>query len=32
VDWLGDWASDLDWFAFASIPVFTGVIGWLINW
>jgi uncharacterized membrane protein YheB (UPF0754 family) len=32
VDWLSDWASDLDWFAFASIPVFTGVIGFLINW
>jgi hypothetical protein len=32
VDWLSDWASHVDWFAFASIPVFTGVIGWLINW
>jgi hypothetical protein len=32
VDWLSDWASELDWFAFLSIPVFTGVIGWLINW
>ncbi|MET0525028.1 MAG: hypothetical protein ABWZ91_09510 [Nocardioides sp.] len=30
--WLSDWASHVDWFAFASIPVFTGVIGWLINW
>ena len=32
MDWLSDWASELDWFAFLSIPVFTGVIGWLINW
>jgi hypothetical protein len=32
VDWLSDWASELDWFAFLSIPVFTGIIGWLINW
>jgi uncharacterized membrane protein YheB (UPF0754 family) len=32
VDWLSDWASELDWFAFLSIPVFTGVVGWLINW
>ena len=32
MDWLSDWASELDWFAFLSIPVFTGVIGLLINW
>jgi len=32
VDRLSDWASQVDWVAFASIPVFTGVIGWLINW
>ena len=36
MDWLvdpvRDWAADLDWFAFLSIPVFTGVVGWLINW
>ena len=32
MDWLSEWASDLDWFAFLSIPVFTGIIGWLINW
>jgi uncharacterized membrane protein YheB (UPF0754 family) len=25
-------AAEVDWFAAASIPVFTGVIGWLINW
>jgi uncharacterized membrane protein YheB (UPF0754 family) len=24
--------GEIDWFALASIPVFTGVIGWLINW
>jgi len=32
VDWLSDWANDVHWVAFASIPVFTGVVGWLINW
>jgi uncharacterized membrane protein YheB (UPF0754 family) len=36
VDWLldpvADWADGLHWFAFLSIPVFTGVVGWLINW
>ncbi len=32
MDWLSEWANDLDWFAFLSIPVFTGVVGWLINW
>jgi len=36
VDWLLDpvsnWAGDLDWFAFLSIPIFTGVVGWAINW
>ncbi|MDN5744196.1 MAG: hypothetical protein L0H31_03630 [Nocardioidaceae bacterium] len=37
--WFGDWASGdltntkgVDWFAFISIPFFTGIIGWLINW
>lgn len=32
LQWLADWAAHVDWFAFASIPVFTGVVGWLINW
>lgn len=32
MDWLRDWATGVDWLAFASIPVFTGVVGWLINW
>jgi hypothetical protein len=36
VDWLldpvADWARDLHWFAFLTIPLFTGVVGWLINW
>ncbi len=34
-----DWADGdltgthgVDWFAFISIPFFTGIIGWLINW
>jgi hypothetical protein len=29
VDWF---LQDVDWLHFATIPVFTGVIGWLINW
>ena len=31
-DWLSHYFSTIHWFAFASIPVFTAVIGWLINW
>ena len=31
-DWVGDYLSNIDWVAFLSIPIFTGVIGWLINW
>ncbi|TIC83569.1 hypothetical protein E8D34_15710 [Nocardioides sp. GY 10113] len=30
--WLGDWADHVNWVAFVSIPIFTGAIGWLINW
>ena len=29
VDWF---LTDVDWLHFATIPVFTGVVGWLINW
>jgi hypothetical protein len=32
VDWVHDWARDVHWAAFLSIPLFTGVVGWLINW
>jgi len=33
VDWtLSNLDTAHDWIAFASIPLFTGVIGWLINW
>jgi hypothetical protein len=32
VDWLSDWFADIHWVHFLTIPVFTGVIGWLINW
>ena len=33
VDWtLSNLDSVRDWIAFASIPLFTGIIGWLINW
>lgn len=30
--WLSDWVSEIEWVHFATIPIFTGVIGWLINW
>lgn len=31
--WLAhEWFPHIDWVVFATIPVFTGVIGWLINW
>jgi len=32
MEWLGDWAAGVDWLHFATIPLFTGVVGWLINW
>ncbi|MCW2815074.1 MAG: hypothetical protein JWN84_2529 [Nocardioides sp.] len=32
MDWFSDYVNGLDWFAFLTIPLFTGVIGWLINW
>ena len=32
MEWLHQWASDVHWVEFATVPVFTGVIGWLINW
>lgn len=31
-EWLRDYLSHMDWVHFWSIPVFTAVIGWLINW
>jgi hypothetical protein len=31
-EWLQHWGAGVDWWGFATIPVFTGVIGWLINW
>lgn len=30
--WLDDYLSHMDWVHFWSIPVFTAVVGWLINW
>ena len=30
--WLGDYVAGIDWWYFGTIPLFTGVIGWLINW
>jgi len=32
VDWLRDWAAGVSWWHLATVPVFTGVVGWLINW
>ncbi|SFB89600.1 hypothetical protein SAMN04487968_102198 [Nocardioides terrae] len=32
MDWLQEWASDVRWVEFVTIPMFTGIIGWLINW
>ena len=31
-DGLGAWFAGVDWLVFWSIPVFTAVVGWLINW
>ena len=27
-----EWLAEVDWLVFWSIPVFTAVVGWLINW
>ena len=32
MEWLGAWAAGVDWLHFATIPLFTGLVGWLINW
>ena len=32
LEWVRDWASHVHWIHFLTIPVFTGVVGWLINW
>ncbi len=32
VDWLTEWFNGIDWLVFLTIPVFTGVVGFLINW
>ncbi|WP_370240551.1 hypothetical protein [Aeromicrobium sp.] len=32
LEWLRDWVDQVNWVAFVSIPIFTGVVGWLINW
>ena len=32
MDWLANWAEDVNWLHLVTIPIFTGVIGWLINW
>lgn len=32
MDWLANWAEDVSWVHLVTIPIFTGVIGWLINW
>ena len=32
VDAVRDWAGGVDWLHLLTIPLFTGVVGWLINW
>ena len=32
VSWFEDWAAHVHWLSLITIPIFTGVIGWLINW
>ncbi|WP_307816454.1 hypothetical protein [Nocardioides limicola] len=32
LEWFVEWMSDVNWLHFGTIPIFTGVIGWLINW
>lgn len=32
MDWVTGYLGDIDWVAFATIPLFTGVIGFAINW
>jgi uncharacterized membrane protein YheB (UPF0754 family) len=29
---MGGWLADVDWLHLVTIPIFTGVVGWLINW
>ena len=29
---IADFFADIDWVHFLTIPLFTGVVGWLINW
>lgn len=31
-EWLQHWFTTIDWWHFGTIPIFTAVIGWLINW
>ncbi|WP_245596596.1 hypothetical protein [Nocardioides alkalitolerans] len=32
LDWVRDYLAHMNWVHFWSIPVFTAVVGWLINW
>ena len=32
MDWWADYLGDIHWLAFVTIPVFTGVVGFAINW
>ena len=32
IDGAAAWLGEIDWVHFATIPLFTGVVGWLINW
>ncbi|MFT4083011.1 MAG: hypothetical protein QM638_10525 [Nocardioides sp.] len=31
-EWLREWANDVEWLHLVTVPLFTGVVGWLINW
>jgi uncharacterized membrane protein YheB (UPF0754 family) len=32
LDSIGAWFGEINWIHFATIPLFTAIIGWLINW
>ena len=31
-EWFSAWLDGIHWVHFLTIPVFTGIVGWLINW
>ena len=32
MEWFNEWVSEIHWVHFLTIPLFTGIVGWLINW